>query len=576
MKKLKGPLPQDPLAAAVALTSAEPAASVADSQANTFNPDASADNAVFQEITRLVRAMMEGQLGERGQVKQFEGSAAELISLINLMLDTLITPLRAAAYSIDRIAHGNLPDFITDEYKGEFNEIKRNLNTFLAIMYGMHHETQSLIKSVQAGKLAMRGNDWDFQGNWQQLIAGVNDTLDAVINPIQEASAVLGQMSNYDLSARVSGGYKGDHARIKKALNTTADTLQAALYQVAEAVAKVTAVSENIAESSEAVARGAGEQADAIRETSRRIEQIASMAKQNQENTAQAAIIAHAAKEAVAKSKDSTARLSAAIGDIRASAEGTSIIIQEIDTIALKTDSLAADAAVKAAHIGSAGQGFSVLANEMRDLAKRSMQAATTMEEIIKKSGEEVRATGHSTSWKGLNQVIKDINMMARQTNYLAVNAAVQAAHIEATGTGFESFTEEVRRLSVRTKDAAVKTEGFIHSSVELAQNGEVIFREIDHNLVEMVEGVTKVADIVERIAVASQDQTEGVEAVNVSISHVQQVTEQFAVNAEQSSSAARTLEGQARDLQTMVERFHLGALTEKKTEKQKKRHLDA
>ncbi|GEM_PF-720137 len=576
MKNLKGPLPQDQLTATVALTSAGPAAAFADTQANTFNANASDGNAAFQEILRLVRAMMEGQLGERGQVEQFGGSAAELIRLINLMLDALITPLRAAAHSIDQIAHGNLPDFIIDEYKGEFNEIKRNLNTFLAIMYGMHHETQNLIQAVQLGKLAMRGNDWDFQGNWQQLIAGVNDTLDAVLTPIQEASTVLGQMSNYDLSARVSGAYKGDHARIKKALNTTADTLQSALCQVAEAVAKVTTVAGNIAKSSEDVARGAGEQADAIGESSRRMEQIAAMARQNQENTAQAAVIAQAAREAVEKSKDSTARLSAAMGDIRAAAEGTSIIIQEIDTIALKTDSLAADAAVKAAHVGSAGQGFAVLAGEMRDLAKRSMMAAATVEEIIKKSGEEVRISGHSASWKGLNQVIKDINLMARQTNYLAVNAAVQAAHIEATGTGFESFTEEVRRLSVRTKEAAVKTEGFIHSSVELAQNGEIIFQEIDHNLVEMVEGVTKVADIVERIAVASQDQTEGVEAVKVSISHVQQVTEQFAINAEQSSSAARTLEGQAKALQTMVERFQLGDLTNNQTAKQEKRRLEA
>lgn len=544
--------------------------------ASAFAGDEIIDNAAFQEILRLVHAMMDGQLGARGRENQFRGSSAELIRLINQMLDALVAPLQVAARSIDQIAHGNLPDFIIEEYRGEFNDIKRNLNTFLAIMYGMHHETQNLIRAIQSGKLITRGNDWDYEGNWQQLIAGVNDTLDAVLTPIQEASTVLGQMSNYDLSARVEGVYRGDHAHIKKALNTTAETLQSALHQVSEAVAQVTVVCGEITKSSQEVARGAAAQADSIKETSQQVERIASMARQNREDTSQAAVIARRAKETAETSKDSASRLAAAMGDIRASAEGTSVIIQEINTIALQTDSLAADAAVKAANVGSAGRGFSVLANEMRDLAKRSIDAAEVMEGIVKEEQGNSGDTGESAARESFKRAIKDISQMARQTNYLAINAAVQAAHIEEAGRGFESFTEEVRRLSVRTKDAAVKTEGFIRGSVELTQNGETIFRDIDSSLVEMVDGVARVTDIVERIALASRDQTDGVEAVNNSISRVEQMTEQFAANAEQSFSAARALEGQAGALQKMVDRFELGVQTEKKDSTKKARNHNA
>lgn len=527
--------------------------------------DESIDNDASQEILRLVQAMMDGRLSERGQADRFSGSAAELIGLVNRMLDALITPLQVAAHSIDQIAHGNLPDFIIDEYKGEFNGIKRNLNTFLAIMYGMHHETQNLIQAIQQGKLGTRGNDWDFDGNWRQLIGGVNSTLDAVLTPIQEASAVLGQMSNYDLTCRVKGTYKGEHARIKKALNTTAGALQAALSQVTEAVTSFTVVCGEIAKSSEEVAEGAAAQAESIKETSRRMEQIAAMAKQNQENTAQATVIAGTDKEAVSKSKDSATRLAAAMGDIRASAEGTSVVIQEINTIALTTDTLAADAAVKAANVGSAGRGFSVLAREMGDLAKRSLAAAAKMREIIKSATVSTSGVGAETelSQKEFSDAILDINVMARQTNYLAMNAAVQAAHIEEAGRGFESFTEEIRRLSVNTKDAALRTEGLIRNSVELAQNGEKLSRDIDGSLLEVVEGVSELADIVERIATASRDQTEAVEAVNSSLSQIERVTEQFAANAGKSFSAARTLEGQAVDLKAMVGRFQLDSLIE-------------
>jgi len=518
-----------------------------------------------QEILRLVQAMVDGRLGERGHVDRFSGSSAELIGLVNQMLDALVTPLQVAARSIDQIAHGNLPDFIIDEYKGEFNDIKRNLNTFLAIMYGMHHETQNLIQAIQRGKLGTRGNDWDFDGNWRQLIGGVNSTLDAVLTPIQEASTVLGQMSNYDLTCRVKGTYKGEHARIKKALNTTAEALHSALSQVAEAVTSFTVVCAEIAKSSEELAEGAAAQAESIKETSLRMDHIAAMAKQNQENTAQATVIARTAKESVARSKDSAAGLAIAMGDIRASAEGTSVVIQEINTVALTTDALAADAAVKAANVGSAGRGFSVLAREMGDLARRSLSAAAKMDEIIKSA--TVSASGASAetelSQKEFNDAIREINIMARQTNYLAMNAAVQAAHIEEAGRGFESFTEEIRRLSVSTKDAALRTEGLIRNSVELAQNGEKLSRDIDVSLLEVVEGVTELADIVERIAAASGEQTEGVEAVNSSLTQIEKVTERFAANAGKSFSAARNLEGQAVDLKAMVGRFQLDSFVE-------------
>jgi methyl-accepting chemotaxis protein len=211
--------------------------------------------------------------------------------------------------------------------------------------------------------------------------------------------------------------------------------------------------------------------------------------------------------------------------------------------------------------VGSAGRGFSILAKEMGDLGRRSLATVAKMGETINSAAFHASGAEIESAQKELKDSLRDINVMARQTNYLAMNAAVQAAHIEETGRGFESFTEEIRRLSVSTKDAALRTEGLIRSSVELAQNGENLSRDIDGSLVEVVAGVTELADIVERIATASLEQTEGVEAVNSSLSQIEKVTEQFAANAGKSFAAARTLEDQAVDLKAMVGRFQLDSL---------------
>ena len=173
------------------------------------------------EIRKLLDSVTEGRLDERGDPRHFEGSSAEMVSMVNSLLDTLVGPLRLAAGTLDKISRGEIPDFVTGEYHGEFDGIKRSVNSFLATMYGMHQETRNVVRAIGEGRLSTRGNDWDFQGVWADLFRGVNDIIDAVTDPLVEARNVLDKLADYDLRARVTGRYRGDHARIKKALNAS-------------------------------------------------------------------------------------------------------------------------------------------------------------------------------------------------------------------------------------------------------------------------------------------------------------------------------------------------------------------
>ena len=107
-----------------------------------------AEMTLHREIQRLAEAMMNGRLDERGDPAQFTGDDAALVLMVNRMLDTLVTPLRLAAGAIDEIAHGRIPPFVIDDYTGEYNNLKRNLNTLLATLYGLHSETQHLIGNI--------------------------------------------------------------------------------------------------------------------------------------------------------------------------------------------------------------------------------------------------------------------------------------------------------------------------------------------------------------------------------------------------------------------------------------------
>jgi methyl-accepting chemotaxis protein len=211
-------------------------------------------------------------------------------------------------------------------------------------------------------------------------------TLDAVIDPINEAAQALEQLANYNLTARMTGNYNGDLAKIKDSLNATATALHDSMAQVAEAADQVSSASTQIASSSQQVAEGTSEQASALEETSSALEEMAGMTKQNADNTQQAKGLAETTRAAANKGASAMGNMLSSMSKIKSAAEGTAAIIKDINEIAFQTNLLALNAAVEAARAGDAGRGFAVVAEEVRNLAGRAKEAAKNTEGLIKES----------------------------------------------------------------------------------------------------------------------------------------------------------------------------------------------
>jgi methyl-accepting chemotaxis protein len=506
--------------------------------------------------------MMNGMLDERGNADDFDGEDAKLITLVNRMLDTLVTPLRLAASAIDQISHGTIPPFVIDDYKGEHENLKRNLNTLLATLYGMHQETQDLIKNINEGKLRTRGNDWDFGGIWRDLISGVNGTLDAVIDPVNEASAVLGRLANYDLRARMKGRYRGEHAVIKKAMNVTAESLHSAIAQVAESVESVNEVGNRITLSSHSVEKGATEQNRQITETSKNLVSISENSTKTAENTADAQRSAQQSVNAITASKETMERMLAAMLEIRAAADNTVTIVQEIDTIAKETESLSTNAAGRAVKIRSSAGGFGVVASEIRRLSTRSQNAAKRLDEFDRTFHTGARQDGEEALEKMKKEfatIIADLNNVALVSHYLGLNAATAAAHVELAGDNFEQMTEEIRQLAQRSTNAAKRTEELIKCSVDFARKGEALSKEIDDQLAEAVEGGTTISALTQEITLGSQQQARGLDEISTAVAQINEVTRQNAESARESAAAAKILEEETKKLARMVNQFQIG-----------------
>ena len=189
--------------------------------------------ALLGEATKLTGAVRSGKLAVRGDVTAVSFEFQPVIAGVNETMDAYAKPIAVTSEYLDRIARGDLPPAIADHYEGDFNGIKASLNGCIGAVQALVADAASLAQAGVEGKLRTRADAARHQGDFRRIVEGVNSTLDAVLGPIDEAAQVLDRLAQRDLRARVTGAYVGDHARIKEALNETAQALHDAMSQVA-------------------------------------------------------------------------------------------------------------------------------------------------------------------------------------------------------------------------------------------------------------------------------------------------------------------------------------------------------
>jgi methyl-accepting chemotaxis protein len=228
-------------------------------------------------------------------------------------------------------------------------------------------------------------------------------------------------------------------------------------------IEQVSSASGQISQASQHVAQGTSEQASGIEEVSSSLEEIASITKQNSDNAQQAKVVMNEASQIIKKVQYHMSQMGQAISEITALSEETSKIIKTIDEIAFQTNLLALNAAVEAARAGEAGAGFSVVANEVRNLAMKASEAAKNTGHLIENTIKAVKK-GNELTQSTQDAFKENIDIAVKHTRIIDEIAAASQEQAQ----GIEQVATAVVQMNQVTQANAASAEESASASQEL------------------------------------------------------------------------------------------------------------
>ncbi|MCL2399623.1 MAG: methyl-accepting chemotaxis protein [Defluviitaleaceae bacterium] len=387
---------------------------------------------IHGEIARLFQSAAEGDLEIRADVNKFKGDWAELLVKMNLLVTTIANPLAEIEISLAEMAKGNFKTYVSGDYKGAFDTLKKTVNS-----------------------------------TGEELVANVN-----------EIAGILEALAEGDLTVPIDRDYLGSYTPIKTALIAILKSLNKSMWAIQNSSTRVQSGALQVSQSASSLADGTFKQANAILDLNESLEAIT-------EKTRFSAEAANTANKRAMESTDSAQigsrdmkSMVTAIESIKSTSDNISKIIKVIEDISFQTNLLALNASVEAARAGEHGKGFTVVAEEVRNLATRSQTATheTTAEiDTSLQMVDEGLKAAQSTA-ATLGRIEKHVLEVSDLVSQIAGISQEQAEAVDLVYQRINEISQVVQANTATSQECAFASQE-LSSQAEAMQQAVAFFK---------------------------------------------------------------------------------------------------
>ena len=413
----------------------------------------------IKDISDIMNKISVGDL-DSTITREYLGEFVLVKNSINSTLESLRLIIGETSSILQGFSEGNLSSKTTKEFKGEFNNIKKYLTKLSEDQEHIITDISHAMETLADGRLDLSFNT-EYKGAYKPLKQSVITTSVLLHQYIEELSRVFGNISQKDFTSTITADFKGDFLVLKTSTNDIISSMNELLLEIKHASSTMSNGSNEVADMATAFASGANKQQEEIQKLT---DLGTTMATKAQKNAQKAAEVKALSQDAILGVKNGTTQIESlvrAIDSISEASEKVGKIVQTIEDIAFQTNLLALNAAIEAARAGTAGKGFSVVAEEVRSLSSKTSDATKTIAQLIQNSADAVDNGKHvamqtSTSF---GEIVELTLRTSEKVNVIGEAINEQAGEVVMMQQGLDNILDVVVSNSSASEESAATSE---------------------------------------------------------------------------------------------------------------------
>ncbi|MCD0248566.1 methyl-accepting chemotaxis protein [Xanthomonas campestris] len=413
----------------------------------------------------------QGELNYRVDEAAFPGDYATIVRDNNDLAASHVAVMMRLAQIMGRYAVGDLSEDM-DKLPGEKAVLTNTMAQVKTNLGAMNHEIKHLAQSAANGDFSARGDAERFQYDFRVMVDSLNTLMSTADGNLQSLSSLLQSIAAGDLTARMSGEFRGVFAQMRDDANATATQLAEIVGSIKTSAVSIKGAASEIAAGNQDLSQRTEQQAANLEETAASMEELTSTVKQNAEGARQANQLAIGAASVAVQGGEVVGKVVETMSGIEASSKKIADIISVIDGIAFQTNILALNAAVEAARAGEQGRGFAVVASEVRTLAQRSSGAAKEIKDLIDDSVQRV-AEGSAlvhTAGKTMGEVVASVQRVTDIMGEISAASQEQSAGIEQVNQTITQMDETTQQNAALVEEATAAARSLEDQAVQLTE----------------------------------------------------------------------------------------------------------